>query len=97
MAPTELPTLEPYRFEVWRLRIRIAAAQSPPDWGAVQQLLGELEQTYKFRDQTERRTFLSWRYRANKELGQDAAAARVKEQLEHLDREMQEEARRVAS
>ena len=97
MAPSHSQKLKPYQFEVWRLRIRIAAAQSPPDWETVQQLLGELEQTYNFRDQTERRTFLSWRYRANKELGQDAAAARIKEQLEHLDREMQEQAQRVAS
>ena len=96
-APTQSEDLDPYRFEVWRLRIRIAAAQSPPDWGAVQQLLGELEQTYTFRDQTERRTFLSWRYRANKELGQEAAAARIKAQLEHLDQEMQEQAERIAS
>ena len=97
MAPSHSQKLKPYQFEVWRLRIRIAAAQSPPDWETVQQLLGELEQTYSFRDQTERRTFLSWRYRANKELGQDAAAARIKQQLEHLDREMQEQAQRVAS
>jgi len=97
MAPSQSQKLNPYQFEVWRLRIRIAAAQSPPDWQTVQQLLGELEQTYNFRDQTERRTFLSWRYRANKELGQDAAASRIKEQLQHLDREMQEQAQRVAS
>jgi len=97
IAPSPSQKLEPYQFEVWRLRIRIAAAQSPPDWDAVQQLLGELERTYNFRDQTERRTFLSWRYRANKELGQDAAAARIKEQLEHLDREMQEQVQRLAS
>lgn len=96
-APSQPRNLEPYQFEVWRLRIRIAAAQSPPDWDAVQQLLGELEQSYNFRDQTERRTFLSWRYRANKELGQDAAAARIKAQLEHLDREMQEQTQRMAS
>lgn len=96
-APSQPRNLEPYQFEVWRLRIRIAAAQSPPDWDAVQQLLGELEQSYNFRDQTERRTFLSWRYRANKELGQDAAAARIKAQLEYLEREMQEQAQRMAS
>ena len=61
MAPSHSQKLKPYQFEVWRLRIRIAAAQSPPDWETVQQLLGELEQIYNFRDQTERRTFLSWR------------------------------------
>ncbi|MAV54861.1 MAG: hypothetical protein CMJ28_02785 [Phycisphaerae bacterium] len=97
LAPTQSDDLEPYRFEVWRLRIRIAAAQTPPDWETVHQLLGELEKVYIFRDQGERKTYLSWRYRANKELGREAAAARTKEQLEHLEQEMREQTEKVGS
>ena len=71
---------------MWRLRIRIAAAQSPPDWETVQQLLGELEQTYSFVTKRNAGPFeLAYRAEERSRCG----GGRIKEQLEHLDREMQ--------
>ena len=67
MAPSHSQKLKPYQFEVWRLRIRIAAAQSPLTGRRCNSCLVNLSKPTT-RDQTERRTFLSWRYRPTKNL-----------------------------